>query len=91
MAKYIAKVSRGTFKNSQGVDKTNFATIGRAVDHSVGGGQDLYLDFAPLVTANGQMEKISLFLDTPRQKEDWDGSISSGQAALPVENTVANA
>ena len=90
MAKYIAKVNRGTFKTSEGMEKTNFATIGRAVDHSTGTGQDLYLDFAPVVI-NGIVEKISLFTDAPRQREDWDGSTPPKQASLPLENSVANA
>jgi len=79
MAKYIAKVNRGTFKNSDGVEKASLSQIGRAVSHSTGNGLDVYLDFAPLVTANGQMEKIILFTDVPRprQAEDWDGSVAN--------------
>jgi len=79
MAKYIAKVSRGTFKNSEGVEKTAFVQIGRAVDHSTGGGQDLYLDFQPAII-NGIVEKVNLFLDAPRQREDWDGSSPANKA-----------
>ena len=37
MAKsFIAKVSRGTFKNSDGEEKTNFVEIGRAVNFQLG-------------------------------------------------------
>jgi hypothetical protein len=60
MANYIAKVSRGTFKNSDGVEKTNFVQIGRAKTHSTGGGIDFYPDFAPMMV-NGSLEKVSLF------------------------------
>ena len=65
MANYIAKVSRGTFKNSDGEEKTNFVQIGRAVAHSTGGGIDFYPDFAPMLV-NGSLEKISLFPVTPK-------------------------
>ena len=77
MAKsFVAKVSRGTFKNSDGEEKTNFVQIGRAVAHSTGGGIDFYPDFAPMVV-NGSLEKISLFPVTPKPQPIGGDSASA--------------
>ena len=73
---YLAKVSRGTFKNSDGVEKTNFVQIGRAVAHASGGGIDFYPDFAPAMVG-GSLEKVSLFPITPKPQSTGGDSASA--------------
>ena len=72
MAKsFVAKVSRGTFKNSDGEEKTNFV-----VAHANGTGLDFYPNFAPMVV-NGSFEKISLFPIEPKQQPMGGDSASA--------------
>jgi hypothetical protein len=73
---FIAKVSRGTFKNSEGEEKTNFVEIGRAVAHANGNGLDFYPNFAPMVV-DGSYEKISLFPIEPKQQPMGGDSASA--------------
>tara|TARA_R110002012_G_scaffold4956_2_gene22635 strand:- start:29669 stop:29902 length:234 start_codon:yes stop_codon:yes gene_type:complete len=77
MAKsFVAKVSRGTFKNSEGEEKTNFVEIGRAVAHANGNGLDFYPNFAPMVVG-GSFEKISFFPIEPKQQPMGGDSASA--------------
>lgn len=73
---FVAKVSRGTFKNSEGEEKTNFVEIGRAVAHANGNGLDFYPNFAPMVV-DGSYEKISLFPIEPKQQPMGGDSASA--------------
>lgn len=73
---FIAKVSRGTFKNSDGEEKTNFVEIGRAVAHANGNGLDFYPNFAPMVVG-GSFEKISFFPIEPKQQPMGGDSASA--------------
>ena len=69
-------MSRGTFKNSDGEEKTNFVEIGRAVAHANGNGLDFYPNFAPMVV-NGSFEKISFFPIEPKQQPMGGDSASA--------------
>ena len=73
---FVAKVSRGTFKNSEGEEKTNFVEIGRAVAHANGNGLDFNPNFAPMVV-DGSFEKISLFPIEPKQQPMGGDSASA--------------
>jgi len=90
MAKsFVAKVSRGTFKNSDGEEKTNFVEIGRAVAHANGTGLDFYPNFAPMVV-NGSFEKISLFPIEPKQQPmGGDTAKAGGHTHVHFINTIS--